>query len=152
MGSHMGGAFLPEQEAGLGRRLEVVSASGTAVQAPRMSATCERLVGTVRRERLDRVLILGERHLCAVLTDYQAHYNTARPHQDIAQHVPADERDVPPRHRDRRQHTTDPPKTCPQRSDQRVHARRLMDGGPAVRLSNPIFERDKASLLRVTAA
>jgi hypothetical protein len=84
-----------------------------------MSATCERLVGTVRRERLDRVLILGERHLCAVLTDYQAHYNTARPHQDIAQHVPADERDVPPRHRDRRQHTTDPPKTCPQRSDQR---------------------------------
>jgi hypothetical protein len=29
------------------------------------------------------------------LTGYQAHYNTARPHQGIAQHVPADERDVP---------------------------------------------------------
>jgi putative transposase len=60
-----------------------------------MSATCERLVGTLRRERLDHVLILGERHLRAVLTDYQAHYNTAPPHQGIAQHVPDDERDVP---------------------------------------------------------
>jgi putative transposase len=39
-------------------------------------------------------LILGERHLHAVLTDYQAHYNTARPHQGIAQHVPDDEPDA----------------------------------------------------------
>jgi hypothetical protein len=67
----------------------------TAVQAPRMNATCERLVGTLRREVLDRVLILSERHLRAVLTEYQAHYNTARPHQGIAQHVPDDERDAP---------------------------------------------------------
>jgi putative transposase len=67
----------------------------TAVQAPRMNATCERLVGTLRRELLDRVLILDERHLRAVLTEYQVHYNTARPHQGIAQHVPDDERDVP---------------------------------------------------------
>jgi putative transposase len=68
----------------------------TAVQAPRMNAICERLVGTVRRELLDRVLILGEAHLRAVLTEYQAHYNTARPHQGIAQHVPADERATRP--------------------------------------------------------
>ena len=68
----------------------------TAVQAPRMNAICERLVGTLRRELLDRVLILGETHLRAVLTDYQAHYNMARPHQGIAQRVPADERDAHP--------------------------------------------------------
>jgi putative transposase len=60
----------------------------TAVQAPRMNAICERLVGTLRRELLDRVLILREGHLRAVLAEYQVHYNTARPHQGIAQRVP----------------------------------------------------------------
>jgi hypothetical protein len=66
----------------------------SAVQAPRMNAICERLAGTLRRELLDRVLILGEAHLRAVLTHYQAHYTTARPHQGIAQRVPADEHDA----------------------------------------------------------
>jgi len=58
------------------------------------NATCERLVGTLRRELLDRVLIFSEQHLRAVLTDYQTHYNTARPHQGIAQRVPDDELDA----------------------------------------------------------
>ena len=65
----------------------------TAVQAPRMSAICERLVGTLRRELLDRVLILGEAHLRSTLAEYQAHYNTARPHQGIAQRIPNGEHD-----------------------------------------------------------
>ena len=67
----------------------------TAVQAPRMNATCERLLGTLRRELLDRMLILSEAHLRAVLIEYQVHYNTARPHQGIAQRVPGYEREVP---------------------------------------------------------
>jgi putative transposase len=60
----------------------------SAVQAPRMNATCERLVGTLRRELLDRVMILGETYLHAVLAKYQAHNNTARPHQGIAHTSP----------------------------------------------------------------
>jgi len=66
----------------------------TAVQAPRMNALCERLAGTLRREVLDRALILGEAHLRAVLMQYQTHYNTARPHQSITQHVPDGHRDT----------------------------------------------------------
>ena len=65
----------------------------TAVQAPRMNAICERLVGILRRELLDRMLILGERHLRFVLTEYQGHYDTARPHQGIAQRIPGGEGD-----------------------------------------------------------
>jgi transposase InsO family protein len=65
----------------------------TAVQAPRMNAICERLAGTLRRELLDRVLILGEAHLRTVLAGYQVHYNTAGPHQGIAQRVPDGEHD-----------------------------------------------------------
>ena len=66
----------------------------TAVQALHMNAICERLAGTLRREPLDRVLIFGERHLRAVLAEYQAHY-TARPHRGIAQHIPDGEPDGP---------------------------------------------------------
>jgi putative transposase len=67
----------------------------TAVQAPRMNATCERLVGTLRRELLDRLLIFNVTHLRAVLIEYQVHYNSARPHQGIAQRVPDAGRDAP---------------------------------------------------------
>ncbi len=77
----------------------VFQATGTrilvsAVQAPGMNAICERLIGTLRREVLDRTLIVGQAHLRAVLTEYQTHYNTARPHQGIGQHVPDGDRDT----------------------------------------------------------
>jgi len=53
-----------------------------------MNAICERLIGTLRRELLDRTLILNKAHLRAILAEYQEHYNTARPHQGIDQRVP----------------------------------------------------------------
>jgi putative transposase len=59
------------------------------------NAICERLVGTLRREVLDRTLILGEAQLRAVLTEYQTHYNTARPHQGIGQEIPDSGRHIP---------------------------------------------------------
>jgi transposase InsO family protein len=59
-----------------------------------MNAICERLVGTLRREVLDRTMVLGQAHLRAVLAQYQTHYNTARPHQAIKQQVPDGNRDT----------------------------------------------------------
>src|SRR6266540_4242906 len=53
----------------------------TPVRAPRANAVAERWVGTVRRELLDRMLLLGRRHLEIALTGYVAHYNTHRPHR-----------------------------------------------------------------------
>ena len=43
---------------------------------------------TVRAECLDRLLLLSERHLRRVLTEYIAYYNQARPHQGIGQQCP----------------------------------------------------------------
>jgi len=60
----------------------------TPIRAPRANATCERFLGSVRRECLDHVLILGEAHLRRVLREYVAYFNTARPHQGIGQAVP----------------------------------------------------------------
>ena len=56
--------------------------------APRANAICERLVGTLRRELLDRLLIVNSRHLEAVLVAYAQHYNGHRPHQSRKQLAP----------------------------------------------------------------
>ena len=68
----------------------------TPIRAPRANATCERFLGSVRRECLDHVLVLGERHLRRVLREYTAYFNTARPHQGIAQNVPDAQQLMPP--------------------------------------------------------
>ena len=52
-------------------------------QAHRANAICERIIGTVRRELFDRLLIVNEHHLRRVLTEYLRHYNAARPHRAV---------------------------------------------------------------------
>lgn len=60
----------------------------TPVRAPRANAIAERWIGTVRRECTDRILILGRRHLTAILKTYLNHYNTHRPHRALGQRPP----------------------------------------------------------------
>ena len=61
----------------------------TPIRAPRANAIAERFVGTIRRECLDRFLILGRRHLEAVLAEYVDHYNGHRPHRCLDQRCPS---------------------------------------------------------------
>ncbi|MGH9171409.1 MAG: integrase core domain-containing protein [Acidimicrobiales bacterium] len=72
----------------------VFTAEGTRVikspiRSPRANAICERVIGTIRRECLDRMLILGRRHLEAVLAEYVEHYNSHRPHRSLGHRAPS---------------------------------------------------------------
>ena len=63
---------------------------------PRANAICERIIGTLRRELFDRVLIVNEHHLRRVLIEYLRHYNAARPHRALGQLAPAQAPTRPP--------------------------------------------------------
>ncbi len=62
------------------------------VRAPKARAHAERWVGSVRRECLDRLLILGRRHLHHVLVGYVRHFNEHRPHRALGQQPPLSDR------------------------------------------------------------
>jgi transposase InsO family protein len=56
----------------------------TPVQAPNANSIAERWVGTVRRECLDQLLVVGCQQLIRVLRTYVEHYNLHRPHRSLA--------------------------------------------------------------------
>jgi putative transposase len=58
--------------------------------APKASTYAERWVSTIRRERLDRMLIFSERQLVRVLVEYETHYDSHRPHRALEQRSPID--------------------------------------------------------------
>src|SRR5215467_4874189 len=60
----------------------------TPVRAPQANAYCERLIGTLRRECLDFMIPLNERHLRTSLRSWVAHYNKGRPHSSLGPAIP----------------------------------------------------------------
>jgi putative transposase len=60
----------------------------TPIRAPNANAVAERWVGTVRRECLDHLLIVGRQHLVGVLHGYVEHYNQHRPHRSLGLGTP----------------------------------------------------------------
>ena len=64
-------------------RSEGIRVIRTPVQAPNANAHAERWVRTVRADCLDRIFILGRRHLEHVLRVYRQHYNEHRPHRAL---------------------------------------------------------------------
>jgi len=69
-------------------RSEGIKVVRAPIAAPRAKAHAERWVGTVRRECLDRILIVSQTHLERVLQEYAAYYNTHRPHRSVEQQPP----------------------------------------------------------------
>lgn len=60
----------------------------TAPHSPWQNPFAERLIGSIRRECLDHVLVLGERHLRRILTRYFAYYHRARTHLSLDKDAP----------------------------------------------------------------
>ena len=60
----------------------------TPPYTPVANSYAERWIGTVRRELLDRTIVLGAGHLRNLLHDYVEHYNRHRPHRSLDQQAP----------------------------------------------------------------
>jgi transposase InsO family protein len=75
---------------GVDRTLEAMGLSvlKTPARVPQMNCFCERVIGTIRRECLDFLIPLRERHLRAILSEWISHYNRGRPHASLGPGTP----------------------------------------------------------------
>lgn len=101
---------------------EAVAALGlqavkTPVRTPQANAFCERLIGTIRRECLDFMIPLSERHLRAILREWVLHYNRGRPHSRLGPGIPEGKSTPPARKHHHRLET-----------DERVSATAILGG------------------------
>jgi transposase InsO family protein len=60
----------------------------TAPRSPWQNGYCERMIGTIRRECLDHVIVINEQHLRRVLKKYLAYYHESRTHQGLEKDAP----------------------------------------------------------------
>ena len=61
----------------------------TAIRAPKMNAHCERVIGTLRRECFDHVIVWNERHAQRLIQDAVIYYNEDRSHLALDKNSPA---------------------------------------------------------------
>lgn len=85
-------------EAVSGFGLKVVK---TPVRSPMANAFCERVSGTIRRECLDYLIPLNERHLRRIVRDFVTHYNRGRPHTALGPGFPEPRQATVPASHDR---------------------------------------------------
>ena len=60
----------------------------TAARSPWQNGYCERAIGSIRRDCLDHVIVLGERHLLHLLRCYASYYNRSRTHLSLSKDAP----------------------------------------------------------------
>jgi putative transposase len=80
------------------RQLEVMGIEDirTAYRSPWQNAYAERVIGSIRRECLDHMIILNEKHLRKVLAEYVDYYNDVRPHLSLDRNSPLPRNAAPP--------------------------------------------------------
>jgi putative transposase len=60
----------------------------TPFRTPKANAFCERFMGSLKRDCLDHSLVLHQRHLKRLVSEYRVYFNEERPHQGIQQRIP----------------------------------------------------------------
>jgi putative transposase len=84
-------AYFTERVEGMG--IEEVP---TAARSPWQNPYCERVIGSIRRECLNHVIVLNERHLYRILADYFDYYHNSRPHLSLDRNAPTPREVEPP--------------------------------------------------------
>ena len=67
-----------------------------APRSPWQNPYAERVIGSIRRECLDHVIVLNENHLRRVLAEYVEYYNSVRPHLSLERNAPSPRAVEPP--------------------------------------------------------
>ena len=68
----------------------------TAPRSPWQNPYCERVIGSIRRDCLNHLIVLNERHLYRILTDYFDYYHNSRPHLSLDRNSPTPREVEPP--------------------------------------------------------
>ena len=92
-GCHARVRFLRDHHGGFSRAVCIRRPEGRHTPNRPLERNCERLIGTIRRECLDWLIVLNDQHLRSILKEWVAHYNRGRPHASLGPGIPGATRD-----------------------------------------------------------